>query len=122
MDHGSGNKYLNQKDILKIKKCGLVILMGCSSAMLNDNGEYEMYGHIYNFFLIDYQNIIANLWDITDGEIDRFSSSFLENIYNSDDNIVDSLQKSRSFCKLEYLTGASPIIYGLPIFKKKLSL
>jgi separase len=118
MDHGAGDKYLSQNDIFQIKKCGVVILMGCSSALLNDYGEMDTYGTVFNYLLVDCQIVVGNLWEVTDGDIDRFSHEFLENINNSNDNIVMSLQKSRDSCVLNYLTGASPIIYGLPIFKK----
>lgn len=63
---------------------------------------------------------MANLWDVTDKDIDRFSLSMLErwSLLKSDvepENLAFSVSNSRDECFLKYLNGAAPIVYGLPV-------
>jgi separase len=69
--------------------------------------------------------IVGNLWDVTDRDIDRLTEDFLESWLkenNEDDKKSDKdsaicahLNKSRNACKMTYLNGSAPIIYGLPV-------
>lgn len=65
--------------------------------------------------------IVANLWDVTDKDIDRFSDSLLKQWLDSDAqlSLPEALCQSRQACKLKYLIGASPVLYGLPIHVKQ---
>lgn len=51
--------------------------MGCSSGRLSLRGEYEPFGVVLSYLMAGCPAIIANLWDVTDGDIDRFSRSLL---------------------------------------------
>lgn len=69
---------------------------------------------------------MANLWDVTDVDIDRFCTSLLKNwlIGPSSDHqgektrthieLLCNLTEARDSCRLRYLIGASPVVYGLP--------
>lgn len=72
--------------------------------------------------------MVANLWDVTDRDIDRFSQSLLQTWVGSKEE-EDSLQgrvccgassvsaavnASRGACRLSHLIGAAPVCYGLP--------
>lgn len=63
--------------------------------------------------------VVGNLWDVTDRDIDRFSLSLLDDIINIKSGDVVSLlaavAKAREACKLSYLVGAAPVVYGLPV-------
>lgn len=65
--------------------------------------------------------IVANLWDVTDKDIDRFSDSLLKQWLDSDAqlSLPEALCRSRQACKLKYLIGASPVLYGLPLHVKR---
>lgn len=65
--------------------------------------------------------VIANMWDVTDRDIDRFSSRLLEQwlSYSTNESpefqcASDAVRVARYACQLKYLVGAAPIIYGVP--------
>jgi separase len=76
--------------------------------------------------------LVVNIWDVTDKSIDRFSQSVIEKIHlnkatlqnwSYDDlkkkgqcSVVAAVASSRDECKLKYLTGAAPVVYGIPFY------
>lgn len=80
---------------------------------------------------------MANLWDVTDKDIDRLSDKVLRDFGLGDGaalatsargrtgagigsgvprlTIAQAVASSRNECKLRYLTGAAPVVYGLPV-------
>ena len=74
--------------------------------------------------------LVANLWDVTDKDIDKFSQSVFDKLSlnssmkekkrsgnkNNDTSIVAAVAQSRDSCKLKYLTGAAPVVYGIPFY------
>ena len=73
---------------------------------------------------------VANLWDVTDRDIDRFSQAVLKDWLGDNTEDVTSKQhhcagqsvcistsitNSRSACRLTTLIGAAPICYGIPV-------
>ena len=60
---------------------------------------------------------MGNLWDITDREIDRFTRALLEIWVQAapGSKLYKALQQARQACRLRYLTGSAPVIYGLPL-------
>lgn len=73
--------------------------------------------------------LLVNLWDVTDKDIDMFTISVLTKWgffvdYDSFDmfdltaenrTLPECVAASRDVCKLKYLNGAAPIVYGLPL-------
>lgn len=114
MGHGGGEKYCKGSEIAKLRKCAVTLLMGCSSGVLYENGEYDPDGIVLNYILGKCPCVVANLWDVTDGDCDRFSMELLENCH-SKIPLTESVIKSREKCKLKYLIGCAPVCYGLPI-------
>lgn len=67
---------------------------------------------------------------MTDNELDKFSRSVFESLklnvnnvkswsYESRDasmSLVTAVGRSRDVCKLKYLTGAAPVVYGIPFY------
>jgi hypothetical protein len=78
--------------------------------------------------------LVANLWDVTDKDIDKFSQSVFDKLgltpadvsnWNEPGkephaspslSVVASVAQSRDSCKLKYLTGAAPVVYGIPFY------
>ena len=75
--------------------------------------------------------LVATLWDVTDRDIDTFAQSTFEKLrLNLDDvkarkagrsdhtpvSVVTAVATSREVCKLKYLNGAAPVVYGIPFY------
>lgn len=77
--------------------------------------------------------VVANLWDVTDRDIDRFSRSLLchwvpshpehsplpdrqaaESPKTEEVSLSAAVSASRPACRLKHLIGAAPVCYGLP--------
>jgi separase len=95
------------------------LLIGCSSGTLQTNGSLEPNGNVYNWLTCGSPMIMANLWDVTDKDIDLFARSIFEKwgLFNSDghETICSAVKKSRDICTLKYLNGSAPVVYGLPL-------
>ncbi len=64
---------------------------------------------------------------MTDKDIDRLSSAVMRDLHldathaKADDGAVSmssvqALNRNRDECKLKYLTGAAPVVYGIPVY------
>ncbi|OVA03751.1 Peptidase C50 [Macleaya cordata] len=94
--HGSGAQYIPGHEIQKLKKCAATLLMGCSSGCLSLMGSYNPQGAVLSYLLAGSPAIIANLWEVTDKDIDRFGKAMLnawlqERSNDSSDNAPCSL-------------------------------
>jgi separase len=66
--------------------------------------------------------VIANLWDVTDKDIDRFSLKLLQSWLQQEGSaqgakgvtLCRTLASCRAACRLPHLIGAAPVCYGLP--------
>ncbi|CAA7060137.1 unnamed protein product [Microthlaspi erraticum] len=76
--HGSGAQYLSKNEIEKLDNCSATFLMGCSSGSLWLKGCYIPQGVPLSYLLAGSPAIVANLWDVTDRDIDRFGKALLE--------------------------------------------
>ncbi|GJM86988.1 hypothetical protein PR202_ga02897 [Eleusine coracana subsp. coracana] len=96
LGHGSvqeiaaGSQYVSGKEIEKLDKCAAALLMGCSSGTLHCKGSYAPRGAPLSYLSAGSPVVIANLWDVSDKDIDRFCKALLnswlqENL--EDDNI-----------------------------------
>jgi separase len=59
--------------------------------------------------------LVANLWDVTDGEIDRFCTALLEHTTREGGSLLSAVARARSACRLRFLTGAAAVAYGVPL-------
>ncbi|EEB07457.1 separase/separin [Schizosaccharomyces japonicus yFS275] len=123
--HGGGEQYITSQDIMSLDRCAVSILMGCSSGALHESGLYEPWGTPVSYLVGGCPTLVANLWDITDKDIDRFSQNMLERwgLFAKDRlrpalDICLAVSKSRDCCHLRYLNGAAPVVYGIPAFIK----
>ncbi|OHT12406.1 Clan CD, family C50, separase-like cysteine peptidase [Tritrichomonas foetus] len=115
--HGSGNEFYNYSSLVEDKKeCkSSMLLMGCSSGKLYDNGEMDPNGVPYSCVSAGSGAVVANLWNVTDRDIDRFLMCLLDQTTRGKPtDLEDAIYESRNSCKLRYLTGAAPVVYGFP--------
>ena len=66
---------------------------------------------------------MANLWDVTDRNIDKFSQAVFDSLRltptrggEQGTSVVTAIAQAREVCKLKYLTGAAPAAYGIPFY------
>ncbi|XP_011657385.1 separase isoform X3 [Cucumis sativus] len=76
--HGSGAQYIPKQEIQKLDACAASLLMGCSSGSLTLNGHYVPQGTPLSYLKAGSPVIVANLWEVTDKDIDRFGKAVLE--------------------------------------------
>jgi separase len=67
--------------------------------------------------------LVANLWDVTDRDIDKFSQAVFDSLRltptrggEQSTSVVTAIAQAREVCKLKYLTGAAPVVYGIPFY------
>ncbi|PRP73418.1 hypothetical protein PROFUN_09648 [Planoprotostelium fungivorum] len=129
LGHNGGEMYLPGEHIAKMDKPSPVsLLLGCSSGRLKERGEFEPQGNVLHYLLNGCPAVVGCLWDVTDGDLDRFSGSLLYNWFSGDQpnlseavsgdplgplNVLTSTV-SRSSCSMKYIVGSSPVVYGLP--------
>ncbi|CAJ0745885.1 17314_t:CDS:10 [Entrophospora sp. SA101] len=132
--HGTGEQYIKRSIVKQIDNCAVALLMGCSSGTLKLEGEFDPFGSSLNYLIAGCPALVANLWDVTDKDIDRFSKALfhewnlkpnheLDNVIGNDTKKIDvSLVKAvsvaRKECRLKFLIGAAPVIYGVPVYLK----
>lgn len=123
--HGSGREYL-MSDVIEQMRChACPILMGCGSGRLKVFGQkIEPFGVVFQYWIGGSPSIVANLWDVTDKDIDRFTETFLRHWIpqlgseNHISDITTAVRLARKSCRLQYLVGAAPVVYGLPVQSK----
>ncbi|XP_024980177.1 separase [Cynara cardunculus var. scolymus] len=76
--HGSGVQYIPGDEIQKLDRCAATLLMGCSSGSISLNGCYTPKGAPLYYLHAGSPVIVANLWEVTDKDIDRFGKAMLD--------------------------------------------
>ena len=153
LGHGGGQRYFGGARFVRaLSKCASSVLMGCSSGRLATGADpsdargvascrYEPGGGPLCYLHGGCPAAVGNLWDVTDGDIDRFAASLFQTLGIAEDagsrgkalkprsrkaaakgkpgcskerDIGAALAPARAACKLRYLTGAAPVVYGLP--------
>ncbi|KAH7929994.1 hypothetical protein BV22DRAFT_1001613 [Leucogyrophana mollusca] len=128
--HGGGEQYVRSHKIRHLPRCAATMLWGCSSGALKDMGEFDRVGTPYNYMLAGCPTLVANLWDVTDRDIDKFSQAVFDKLRLTAEGVgrsrvdggdlgtslVAAVAQSRQTCKLKYLTGAAPVVYGIPFY------
>lgn len=124
--HGAGSLYYRKVpngglDSLAVRPTCIVI--GCSSGRVCAESKSEaVYGVPYRFLINGAPCYVGNLWDVTDRDIDVFSDKFLSyslKRWKPESKKVPSFARaismSRVACRLPYLIGCAPVLYGLPL-------
>lgn len=76
--HGCGSQYVRPHDLKRLDQCAVTLLMGCSSGVMTEAGEFESYGIPLSYMQAGSPALLATLWDVTDKDIDRFSMTALQ--------------------------------------------
>lgn len=123
--HGGGEQYIRSSKIKALEKCCPTLLLGCSSGALEQAGDYDPWGTPVSYMIAGCPMLVANMWDVTDKDIDRFSMSMFKKwgaVENDDEdedetryNMAQCVSECREECTLKYLNGSAPVIYGLPL-------
>lgn len=140
--HGAGsaqyNKLRNNNGLSSMPQIRpLSIIMGCSSGRATSLGpKLESQSIIWTFIFRGGPAYFGLLWDVTDIDIDNFLDSMLSKWVgpswqastcdtttkssHHELSLAEAATKSRSSCrKYEFLVGASPVLYGLPLWYGK---
>ncbi|PIL26880.1 hypothetical protein GSI_11060 [Ganoderma sinense ZZ0214-1] len=128
--HGGAEQYVRSHKIRHLQRCAATMLWGCSSGTLKYMGDFDRTGTPYHYMLAGCPTLVANLWDVTDRDIDKFSQSVFDDLRLTADSVkhwspeeregstsvVRAVARARDTCKLKYLTGAAPVVYGIPFY------
>ena len=148
--HSGGEIYAPLKELkLKLsgkKSASSALLVGCSSGRIKSNGVFPAESLIFHYLenerylqIIKYELllicfycsplVLANLWDVTDKDIDTYIKGVLEDsdlllpigsetlpilqATANHETIIEKAQLGRQRCYLKALNGYAPIVYGL---------
>ncbi|MBW0461348.1 hypothetical protein O181_001063 [Austropuccinia psidii MF-1] len=121
--HGGAEQYIRSSTIKQLRRCAVTMLWGCSSGMLQDQGDFDPTGTPYAYMVAGCPSLLANLWDVTDKDIDRLAIELFKQtgLYSQEHGgcgvmtLTSALAQVRSCCQLKYLNGAAPVVYGIPV-------
>eukprot|EP01083_Nonionella_stella_P019589 54398_1 len=134
--HSGGEQYLSADSVQRAGVRATTLLFGCSSGLMRFQGEFPPTGIAYSYMIAGSPAVVANLWDVTDKDIDSVSRALLQQwvhgsrastgsfdpkspaVTRADASLCGVLPRARRECRLRYLTGASPVCYGVPVFLK----
>ncbi|WVQ71462.1 hypothetical protein IAR50_000999 [Cryptococcus sp. DSM 104548] len=133
--HGGAEQYISSHKIRCLPQCATAMLWGCSSGHLKDQGDFDRTGTAWHYMIAGCPSLVGNLWDVTDRDIDRLSEHVLKQGLHLDSahqphsknrlntllplselSTVQAVNRARDECKLKYLNGAAPVVYGLPVY------
>jgi len=117
--HSTGERYLRGSQLQSLERCATTLLMGCSSGRLSPLGDYGLEGMPLHYQLAGCPSLVANLWDVTDRDIDRLCASLIDSL--DAEKATDSttpLCSARQACRLQFLCGAAPVLFGIPLTVK----
>ncbi|KAF9960639.1 hypothetical protein BGZ70_008527 [Mortierella alpina] len=83
--HSGGEQYIKTSQIRQLGHCAVSLLLGCSSGSLKGCGEFDPTGNAMNYLLAGCPTLVANLWDVTDRDLDRFSKAVFS-LWGLDEN------------------------------------
>jgi hypothetical protein len=112
--HSSGEQYLRSEKIKEIRVKSATFLFGCSSGLLRSQGFFEPQGVAVQYSIARCPGLLANLWDVTDKDIDRFALEMMRKI-ELGSSVGIAISAARNACKLKFLVGAAPVWYGVPL-------
>jgi len=112
--HGDGSRFISADSLHRLPRCSVSVLMGCSSGALKRVGGLAPSGMALSCLNARSPAVVANLWDVTDGESDRFCRALMDS-FERGGCLLTAVASARRACRLRYLTGAAAVCYGAPI-------
>jgi hypothetical protein len=114
--HGGGEKHWSGSSIQRIgrgthRAPRIVHLMGCSSA--KPYGDHSApFCTPFHYLLGGSEFVVGTLWDVLGRELDRVTLGLVETTdLSSAEALGEALSRSKQRAKLEYLSGASFVVY-----------
>ncbi|KAG5182227.1 hypothetical protein JKP88DRAFT_221290 [Tribonema minus] len=95
--------------------------MGCSSGRLRGGGEFEPMGMVSAYLVAGSPAVVANLWDVTDRDIDRYCLAVLDAFVvgggggAAPPTLAHVVAEGRQVCKMRHIIGYAPVCYGIPL-------
>ncbi|PWN29891.1 hypothetical protein BDZ90DRAFT_228940 [Jaminaea rosea] len=127
--HSGAEQYVRATKLRSMQRCAVTMLWGCSSAVLRDQGDFDRTGTPYNYMMAGSPCVVGQLFDATDKELDSVSEAVLvrcglKEAEREDTgreqgkaiSLAQAVASSRDSCRLPYLTGAAPVVYGVPVY------
>jgi len=114
--HGAAEDFLPRDVVRASRSAAVALLMGCSSARRDDGGGViEPSGVVDAYCLAGSTAVVGNLWDVTDKDIDRFTTHLCKNgALEAGADVAACVAKARHACVLKWLVGAAPVCYARP--------
>jgi separase len=112
--HGGGQDVLSTDVIRNADVDSVTLLMGCSSGAFDTSDTTSSVSISLSYLLAGAPAVIANLWDVTDGDIELIQNWRSSSHSGAHICLSTSLQNARNVCQLKYLVGAAPVLFGIP--------
>lgn len=103
----AGMQYIPGHEIRNLDRCAATLLMGCSSGSMSFTGHYAPQGAPLSYILAGSPAIIANLWDVTDKDIDRFAKVMLDAWLQEESACMDCPECNHVFEEFRCMTLAN---------------
>ncbi|CAI5439350.1 unnamed protein product [Caenorhabditis angaria] len=127
--HGSGSKHVTRQTIKQSKCNAISLLMGCGSVKTVPQGiGFDGKSVLQDYVVAKCPLVVGCLWTVTDGEIDRYLMSMVDDCFvrkcegkegiDKLRQLSEAMETAKSKSKLKFLTGASVVMYGFPIVSK----
>lgn len=144
--HSGAEQFARASRLRALPKCAVTMLWGCSSALLRDQGDFDRTGTPHNYMLAGAPAMVGQLFDATDKELDSISESVLIKLGLKEEaseelkaalkttkgrsvtapttistpdtsiSLAQAVAESRDSCRLPYLSGAAPVVWGVPVY------
>ncbi|KAF4618783.1 hypothetical protein D9613_009755 [Agrocybe pediades] len=110
LGHGRGEQHVRSHRIRSLPSCAATILWSCSSGALREMGEFDRAG-------IDKLELnAAKLTNSKTNSTGTTTKNKKDGGRRKPTSIVAAASQSLDSCKLKYVTGASPVVYGIPFY------
>lgn len=85
--------------IRHLPRCATVMLWGCSSGSLREQGDLDRNGTAWHYMVGGCPSLTATLWDVTDKDIDRLSNEVLRKLHLDTSHVPDKKSSRNLFGK-----------------------
>jgi len=106
----------------RFASCPAALLWGCSSGVLRAQGVHDALGTALYYLLAGAPFLVANLWDVTDKDIDKLCMAYMTSVFaascsdgDAPSVVAAALAQSRGVCRMANAVGSAPVLYGVPL-------
>lgn len=110
---GTGTRFIEERQILRLKRCAAACLLGCNSAAVKWRGQYFPRWTPNAYLCAGAPFAVCSLWLVYDPDIDMFLKELLSQ--KDKVRIGAFLRDFRvSYLHLPYVFGSALVCYGAP--------